>query len=121
MLHLVINFATNITLFQRNYHFRTTSFLYNKFVYDSYFFIANPGLSMNDSDRRRKVRRSLWFVRKRPWKRYSKKVFQGYKSASADTFYRKQLFLSFDYSYSKKFSFPSSVYFSSIRGLRRKL
>lgn len=99
----------------------TAFFLYATQVYDSRWFFFMHTISLNDFDRLRAPRRSLWVVRRKPWRRYPQKIFEGYKRFGADAFFKKHVFLSFDYGFAIRF-FPSPLlFFSNVKSYRYKL
>jgi hypothetical protein len=115
-LHTLLNLYPSV-FFQRSSSLSSSSysFLYFAYTYDSRRFFRSAIISFNDFDRRHLPRRSLWVVRKKPWRRYSTQMFEGYKRFDADSFFAKHLFLSFDYNYSVRFSISTLSLFSNVR------
>ena len=95
------------------------TFLYTIHVFDSLRFLRPSVLSFPDLDRKKLPRRSLWLIRKKPWRRYPQKMFEGYKRFGADAFFEKHIFLSFDYSYSIRFRVLPLSFFSTIKIYRQ--
>lgn len=95
------------------------TFFYTIYAFDSMRFLRSSVLSLNDLDRRKLPRRSLWLIRKKPWRRYPQKMFEGYKRFGADAFFEKHILLSFDYSYSIRFRVLPLSLFSTIKAYRQ--